>query len=70
MAEQARWVKLIFSETPTKANVKQGYLYDEGDFYRIIGDRSEALVRKSKVISITLKNGHSHKKPRQVVKNE
>jgi hypothetical protein len=49
----ADWVKLVYSETPTKANVKQGYLYDEGDFFKIIGDSSETLVRKIKVISIT-----------------
>lgn len=47
------WVKLVYSETPTKANVKQGFLYDEGDFYRVIGDTSDTLVRKIKVISIT-----------------
>jgi len=47
------WVKLVFSETPSKANVKKGYLYDEGDFFRVVGDQSETLVRKSKVISIT-----------------
>jgi len=47
------WVKLVYSETPDKANVKQGFLYDEGDFYRVIGDTSETLVRKIKVISIT-----------------
>lgn len=49
------WVKLVYSETPEKANVKQGYLYDEGDFFRIVGDSSETLVRKVKVISITKK---------------
>ncbi len=49
------WVKLVYSETPTKVNVKQGYLFDEEDFYRVIGDTSETLVRKVKVISITKK---------------
>jgi hypothetical protein len=53
--EPADWVKLVYSETPTKANVKQGYLFDEGDFYKIVGDSSETLVRKLKVISITKK---------------
>jgi len=51
--EPAEWVKLVYSETPTKANVKQGFLFDEGDFYKIVGDSSETLVRKIKVISIT-----------------
>ena len=55
MNKPAEWVKLVYSETPTKANVKQGYLFDEGDFYRIVGDASETLVRKVKVISITKK---------------
>ena len=49
------WVKLVYSETPTKANVKQGYLYDEGDFFKVVGDTTETLVRKLKVISITKK---------------
>jgi hypothetical protein len=49
------WVKLVYSETPSKANVKQGYLFDEGDFFRIVGDTTETLVRKIKVISITKK---------------
>ncbi|MBD3203360.1 hypothetical protein GF327_03640 [Candidatus Woesearchaeota archaeon] len=50
------WVKLVFNETPTKVVVKQGYLYDDGEFYKVIGDRSETLVRKDKVISITKKS--------------
>ncbi len=49
------WVKLVYSETPDKANVKQGILFDEGDFFRIVGDTSETLVNKVKVISITKK---------------
>ncbi len=53
MSKQAEWVKLVYSETPTKVNVKQGYLFDEDDFYRVVGDASETLVRKSKVISIS-----------------
>ncbi|MBN2368116.1 hypothetical protein JXC34_03780 [Candidatus Woesearchaeota archaeon] len=55
MSKPAEWVKLVYRETPTKANVKQGYLYDEGDFYKIIGDTSETLVRKVAVISISKK---------------
>ncbi len=51
--ESTDWVKLVFSETPDRAIVKQGYLFDEGDFYRVIGDRTETLVSKVKVISIT-----------------
>jgi hypothetical protein len=51
----AEWVKLVYSETPTIANVKQGFLYDEGDFFRVVGDTSETLVRKNMVISITKK---------------
>ena len=62
MSKPAEWVKLVYSETPTKANVKQGYLFDEGDFYRVIGDASETLVRKNKVISIT-------KRKKRVTKN-
>lgn len=53
LSKPAEWVKLVYSETPTKVNVKQGYLFDEDDFYRIVGDASETLVRKNKVISIT-----------------
>lgn len=49
----ADWVKLIYNETPDKANIKQGYLFEEGDFYKIIGDDTETLVRKNHVISIT-----------------
>jgi hypothetical protein len=56
MEKTQEWVKLVYSETPTKANVKQGYLFDEGDFFRIVGDSSETLVRKIKVISITKKS--------------
>ncbi len=55
MKESADWVKLVYNETPTKANVKQGYLYDEGDFFRVIGDNHDTLVRKLNVISITKK---------------
>ena len=55
LSKPAEWVKLVYRETPTKANVKQGYLYDEGDFYRIVGDTSETLVRKVAIISITKK---------------
>ena len=51
----ADWVKLIYQETPDRANIKQGYLFDEGDFYKIIGDDTETLVRKFNVISITKK---------------
>lgn len=53
LSKPAEWVKLVYSETPTKVNVKQGYLFDEDDFYRVVGDASETLVRKNKVISIT-----------------
>jgi hypothetical protein len=53
MSSSIDWVKLVFNETPAKAIVKQGYLYDEGDFYRVVGDNTETLVRKVKVISIT-----------------
>jgi hypothetical protein len=53
MLKQAEWVKLVFNETPSTANVKQGYLFDEGDFYRVVGDNTETLVRKSNVIAIT-----------------
>ncbi|MBN2422004.1 hypothetical protein JXB41_02155 [Candidatus Woesearchaeota archaeon] len=52
------WVKLVFSETPSKAVVKQGYLFDEGDFYKIVGDKTETFVRKIKVISITKKRNY------------
>ncbi|MFH2020361.1 MAG: hypothetical protein ABIJ34_03040 [archaeon] len=53
MNKSADWVKLVYNETPEKVNVKQGYLYDDGDFFRVIGDTSETLIRKLKVISIT-----------------
>jgi hypothetical protein len=53
MYKQAEWVKLVYNETPQKANVKQGYLYDEGDFFKVIGDNTETLIRKSTIISIT-----------------
>lgn len=53
--KNAEWVKVVYNETPTKANVKQGFLYDEGDFYRVVGNSSETFVRKIKVISITKK---------------
>ncbi len=53
LSKPAEWVKLVYSETPTKVNVKQGYLFEEDDFYRVVGDASETLVRKNKVISIT-----------------
>ena len=55
MEQTQEWVKLVYSETPTKANVKQGYLFDEGDFFRVVGDSTETLIRKMKVISITKK---------------
>jgi hypothetical protein len=53
MLKQAEWVKLVYNETPSKANIKQGYLYDEGEFYKVVGDNTETLVRKSNVIAIT-----------------
>jgi len=56
MEQPNEWVKLVYSETPSKANVKQGYLYDEGDFFRVVGDATETLIRKIKVISITKKS--------------
>ena len=49
----ADWVKLVYSETPYKANVKQGFLFDEGEFFKIIGDTDETLIRKKAIISIT-----------------
>jgi len=55
MSTTVNWVKLVFNETPQKAIVKQGYLFDEGEFFRVVGDNSETLVRKVKVISITKK---------------
>jgi hypothetical protein len=55
LIETEDWVKLVYNETPSKANVKQGYLYDEGDFFRIVGDNHDTLVSKLKVISITKK---------------
>ena len=61
MNKPADWVKLVYSETPSKANVKQGYLFDEGDFYRIVGDSTETMVRKIKVISITKKTSQVSK---------
>ena len=61
MPNYADWVKLVFNETPTKAVVKQGFLFDEGDFYRIVGDNTETLVRKIKVISITKKKADDKK---------
>ena len=63
MSKPAEWVKLVYSETPTKVNVKQGYLFDEDDFYRIVGDASETLVRKNKVISIS-------KRKRKVIQHD
>ena len=62
MNTQVEWVKLVYNETPEMANVKQGYLYDEGDFFRVVGDNTETLVNKIKVISIT-------KKMRKVMSN-
>ena len=62
MYKPVEWVKLVYSETPQKANVKQGYLYDEGSFFRVVGDRSETLVNKIKVISITKKKVRTHVK--------
>jgi hypothetical protein len=56
MNKQVDWVKLVYNETPETANVKQGYLYDEGDFFRVVGDNAETLVNKVKVISITKKH--------------
>ena len=56
MSTTVNWVKLVFNETPEKAIVKQGYLFDEGEFFRVVGDNSETLIRKVKVISITKKN--------------
>jgi hypothetical protein len=62
----ADWVKLVYSETPSKANVKQGYLYDEGDFYRVVGDNTETLIRKLKVISITKKTERMNTNERRI----
>ena len=52
----ADWVKLVYNETPNKSNVKQGYLFEEGEFYRIVGSESESLVRKHNVVSISKKS--------------
>jgi len=54
--EKGTWVKVVYNETPTKVNIKKGRLFDEGIFYRVVGDRSDSLVRKGNIISITKKN--------------
>lgn len=69
MSTTTDWVKLVFNETPQRAIVKQGYLFDEGDFFRVVGDNSESLVRKVKVISITKRRQTSIPIPNSTRKN-
>lgn len=53
--ENQQWKKVVYSESDGQVNVKQGFFSDEGDFVRVVGDHSEALIRKDKIVSITCK---------------
>ena len=37
------WKKVVFEEDTGVINVRQGCFYDEGNFIRLIGDRTESL---------------------------
>ena len=54
-SQQAIWKKVVFEEPDGSVGVRQGYFYDEDDFVRVVGDRTECLIRKSKIVSITSK---------------
>lgn len=49
------WKKVVYEESNGEINVKQGYFSEEGNFVKVVGDHSEALIRKDKIISITSK---------------
>ncbi|MDD4878666.1 MAG: hypothetical protein PHO02_06575 [Candidatus Nanoarchaeia archaeon] len=53
MQAKQEWKKVIYEESEGITNIKQGYFSDEGDFIKVVGDHSEALIRKDKIISIT-----------------
>ena len=54
-SQQAIWKKVVYEESDGSSAVRQGYFFDEGEFVRVIGDRTESLIKKDKIISITSK---------------
>ena len=62
MIETREWVKIVYSETPRKVNIKQGYLKEDGEFYEVEGDKTITLIRKSCVISISKKKEEKNDK--------
>ncbi len=57
---QAQWVKVVYEESNGKTSVKQGFLAEEENFIRIVGDQTEALIRRDKIISVTNKRVKNH----------
>lgn len=53
--KKAHWKKVTYEDGDGKISVKQGYFFDEGDFVKLIGDYTEALIRREKIISVTSK---------------
>lgn len=53
MQAKKDWKKVVFEEADGQINIRQGYFSDEGEFIRLIGDHTESLIRKDKIISIT-----------------
>ena len=51
--KQAQWKKIVYDEGNGSVVVRQGYYSEEGDFVRVVGDKTNSLIRKDKVISIT-----------------
>ena len=62
----SNWVKIVYKENDTDVRVKQGFLTDEGNFYKIVGDFKTTFINKNFVIMIEVKNkeetdGNKHK---------
>lgn len=57
MQEKQEWAKVLYEDANGKTGIKQGYLLEEGNFFRITGDNSETLIRKDKITTIIRKRG-------------
>lgn len=50
---QVSWKKVVYEESNGIIAIRQGFYYDEGDYVRVNGDRTDSLIKKDKIISIT-----------------
>ena len=54
-SQQTLWKKVVYEEPNGTVGVRQGFFFDDGEYVKIIGDRTESLIRKNRIISITSK---------------